>query len=146
MRRNSSFSPAYLFVLATLLALALTLAFAGTTSAAPVPATLTQLPAASTCLSATPAIQQVQVAHPASVLVTVHCFPVPTGQLVFLLATWQDGTTTRYPVCVEVCRVPPFTILTSHTYTKIGVYHPTFCLTSGSVVADCTSVEILVHA
>ncbi len=146
MRRNSLRFPAHLTVLAMALALALTLAFTGVASAAPVRATQQQLPAASNCLSAAPARQIVLVAHPAKVAVTVNCYPVSPSQFVYLQAAWGDGSTTLYPVCVEVCRVPPFVITTSHTYTAVGDYHPLFCLvpTPISVVAACTSAEILV--
>ncbi|HLI71214.1 MAG TPA: hypothetical protein VKV19_15775 [Ktedonobacteraceae bacterium] len=136
MRINVSSSLRCLLALAFALLLATTIVpgFGGTAQA-----TSTSTPIA-TCLLAAPPTQQVPVDQPAKVAVTIDClYP-------YLVVTWGDGTFSQYPVCLEVCRVPPFTIEVTHTYTKVGDYRPELCLAPSPVAAPiaCTSVEILV--
>lgn len=137
MRRNSSRFSVPLLVLAPMLVLTLTLALAGTASAAPLHSTKAPVTGAP-CLSAAPSFQKVVIDHPAGVDVTIEC------QESYLYVTWGDGTTSTYPVCVEVCGPPPIVISTSHTYTVVGDYHPLFCPSLNGSVNDCVSVEILV--
>lgn len=160
MRRNSFGFLRHSSVLAVLFALALTLLFGGVASAASAsPAQMTPAPAAS-CLSLTPATQTVLAGQPATVTAEIVCYSSSTGSVVpspvtYLYVSWGDGTTSQYPICVEVCRVPPITITTSHIYQLVtpalsADYHPLFCVGSlptptpiGSD-ANCSSVEIIV--
>jgi hypothetical protein len=144
MRRTSFRFSIPLLILAPMLAVTLMFVLATPARAVSLPHTNAASPAASNCLSAAPSTQKVVVGQQANVNVTVRCYPVPADQFLYLYVTWGDGTTSTYPICVEVCRVPPFVIQTSHTYTVVGDYHPLFCTTLTGSVANCLSVEILV--
>ena len=143
MRRISSRFSFPLLGFACLLALAFTLAFAGIAEAAPANPSQAALPSTS-CISAAPATQFVVVNTPASVKVTVSCYPISSSQLPAVLATWGDGSTTLYPLCLPVCQMPPVVIHAVHTYTKIAVFRPTFCLTPPGPTPQCASVQITV--
>lgn len=144
MRRNSSRFSIPLLLLAPVLAVMLTLALAGVASAAPLHLANATLPVGSNCLSLAPSVQKVVVDQLASVDVTVECNPIAPAPFQYLYVTWGDGTTSTYPVCVEVCHVPPFVISTSHIYKAVGDYHPLFCPTLTASTASCPSVEIMV--
>lgn len=120
MKRNSQGVSVRLIVITFVLATFLTFLFGGV-AAASGPTT--------SCVSASPIAQTVQLGQPAPVTVTIYCLPPSPSQFIYLTATWGDGTATQYTVCQEVCKVPPIVINTSHTYTRIGDFHPSFCLT-----------------
>lgn len=125
-------------VFALLLAVTLLLSFGGVTHAATV--TASRAAPTANCITAAPPSQEVPVDQPAKVAVTVYCsYP-------YLFATWGDGTSSQYPLCLEVCRVPPFTVEVTHTYMERGDFHPELCLGPSPVEppAVCTSVEIIV--
>jgi hypothetical protein len=96
------------------------------------------------CLDASPITQTLNVRDTAYVEVVVACYPSQPAQ--YVTAVWGDGAITKYPVCLEVCHVPPITILTSHAYSAIGDYFPIFCLgpVASNSVPDCVKVEIRV--
>ena len=95
------------------------------------------------CLAAAPATQTVAVGQLAKVRITVNCLP-PTFPS-FVDVAWGDQTASRYPLCVEVCQVPPVVITATHSYGQVGDFHPTICVApspQGSVPL-CVQVEIL---
>jgi hypothetical protein len=145
MRRNSLGLFKHPATFAILLSLALTFLFGGVASAATVTSSQHPLPASAPCITATPLSQLVLVDQPAHVTVDVLCFPsIVVPPTAYVLATWGDGTTSIYPLCLEVCHVPPIIIPTTHTYTRIAIYHPSFCLAPlpVSTSPQCAIVEI----
>ena len=141
MRSNSLSVYKRRLVLAFVLALALMLISGGIASAAPrgtAPSDVVK------CLDASPITQTINVWDTAYVKVEVACYPSQPVQ--YVTAVWGDGTTTQYPICLEVCHFPPITILTSHTYSTIGDYFPIFCLgpAASSSLPNCVRVEIRV--
>lgn len=138
MRMHSFTIPKRLLALALLLAVAFILSFGGVAHAS----TATAAPKIPTplCITAAPPTQEVSIDQLAKVAVTIYCEEPYVG------VVWGDGTTSRYPVCLEVCHVPPITIEITHTYTTKGDYHPEICLSPSPLPPEtaCTSVEIVV--
>jgi hypothetical protein len=100
-----------------------------------------------TCLSAAPPSQQVAVGQTAVVIISVTCYP--TSLLSYVNIAWGDGSSSRYPICMEVCHVPPIVIKAPHIYQLAGLYQPEICLVglpSAGPAALCTSVKIAVVA
>lgn len=96
------------------------------------------------CLSAAPTTQTVAVNQLARVQVTVICLPSVTPS--YVEVAWGDQTISRYPLCIEVCQVPPLVIDASHSYAEVGDFHPNICVVPspfGSVPL-CVQVEIIV--
>lgn len=145
MKRNSSRFSIPLLLLAPVLAVTLTLALAGVASAAPLHFTkATQPVGSSNCLNPAPPVQEVGVGQQANVDVTVQCDPNAPGPFNDLYVSWGDGTTSTYPVCVEVCPALPVVIPTSHKYAAVGDYHPLFCPSLAISAENCPSVEVIV--
>jgi hypothetical protein len=145
MRRISHAPSKRLIALAVLLSLALTLLFSGIASASPVSSSQRVSSTASHCISAAPLSQVVGVKQTAWITVIVNCLPTTIPS--YVQARWGDGIIEDYPIieCLEVCHAPPYTVATSHAYTSVGLYRPTFCLTpSPSTVPECTTVQIQV--
>jgi hypothetical protein len=96
------------------------------------------------CLGATPATQTVAVNQLARVQVTVNCIPsvVPS----YVEVAWGDQTVSRYPICLDVCPVPPVVITVAHSYTHVGDFHPNICVVPSPLgsVPLCVQVEIIV--
>jgi hypothetical protein len=136
--------PRRLMAIAVVLTLALMLATASLASAAPAKPQDVLPP--SSCISATPAVQTVGLGQPASLKISAIGCQLPPQPLsnASVVVTWGDGSVSTYVYCLEVCLLY---INASHTYTVIGDYHPSICLTVPTPVAEtiaCTSVEIKV--
>lgn len=148
MRRNSHGPSRRLIALVTLLlALALTLLSGGIASAHATRGAASEQASSTAvaCISANPLSQVVGVKQTASVVVTVYCL---TATHTYVQVRWGDGIIEYYPVvqCLEVCRLPPYTVDTSHAYASVGLYRPIFCLTPSASTAPpyCTTVQIQV--
>ncbi len=124
---------------ALLLTLFLILSITGIASAASsVPLDVTP------CLAAAPATQTVGVNQLAKVQITVNC--VPQALMSFVDVAWGDKTTSQYPLCAEICHVPPIVIDATHSYATVGIFHPNICVVPSPIssTADCVQVEIIV--
>ncbi|MBX5451739.1 MAG: hypothetical protein IRZ24_16895, partial [Thermogemmatispora sp.] len=121
-------------------------AAAGTAVVTPPTTATATSPAASSCLAAAPAKQQVAVGQPAFIVITVSCYPsVP---LPVVIVNWGDGNLSKYPLCKDACPAPPVELIASHSYAKVGTYLPVICLQSGTgpitPQPECVSVEVVV--
>lgn len=127
-------------IFALLLALLLTLNLTEIASASSLSAPQDVTP----CLAATPATQTVALHQSASVRITVNCITQSVKPIVDV--AWGDQTTNQYPVCIDVCPVPPLTINATHPYDNVGDFHPTICLVPSPLgsIPDCIQVEIIV--
>lgn len=96
------------------------------------------------CLTASPTSQTVAVNQLARVLVTVNCPPASVPS--YVEVAWGDQTITRYPLCLDLCPVPPLVVHASHSYAPVGDFHPDICVVpspTGSIPL-CVQVEIIV--
>ncbi|HLG60582.1 MAG TPA: hypothetical protein VKY19_01535 [Ktedonosporobacter sp.] len=96
------------------------------------------------CLTAAPATQTVGVNQLAKVQITVIC--VPQVLRSFVDVAWGDQTVSEYPLCVDVCPVPPIVVNATHSYAKVGFFHPNICVVPSPLgaVPDCVQVEVIV--
>ncbi len=100
------------------------------------------------CITASPLTQTVIVNNYAAVVVTVNCLPTSITALPYVSAAWGDGVVSSYALCSTVCHAPPIIIDTRHAYSRVGVFHPVFCLQPTPTPTDlyCTSVTVTVIA